>query len=251
MNDDNDGLSPRITSIAVAHYATEQSVSFSTHAVAEELGIKREDVLSRFDDVEKELLTQFYRFIRDRRDKYWIHWNMRNATYGFEHIEHRYRVLGCADAPIIPVERRINLNDMIAQRYGKDYAKHPKLPNLMDLNGGKHRDFLSGDEEVAAFKASEFMRMHKSTLCKVGFFQSTLQKLKNGKLKTSSRGWGILLDRVFESRLAKALGLAAGILTLGVGFYQIEQWIHPAPSQAETPAEIEQKNDTETSVSQD
>ena len=125
LNDDNEGLSPRITSIAVSHYATEQSVSFSTHAIAEELGIPREQVIERFDDVEKELLDQFYKFIRDRRDKFWVHWNMRNATYGFEHIEHRYRVLGQKDAPIIPVERRVNLSDMISQRYGSDYVLTP------------------------------------------------------------------------------------------------------------------------------
>lgn len=109
LYDDNDALSPRITSIAITHYATEQTVSFSTHSIAEELHIQRDFVKERFDEVEYKLLQDFYMFIRDRRDKYWIHWNMRNLTYGFEHLEHRYRVLGGKDAPIIPVERRINL----------------------------------------------------------------------------------------------------------------------------------------------
>ena len=39
LNDDNDGLSPRITSIAILHLSTDQTVSFSIHAIAEELGI--------------------------------------------------------------------------------------------------------------------------------------------------------------------------------------------------------------------
>ena len=142
LYDDNDALSPRITSIAITHYATEQTVSFSTHSIAEELHIQREYVKDKFDEVEYKLLQDFYTFIRDRRDKHWIHWNMRNLTYGFEHLEHRYRVLGGKDAPIIPVERRVNLNDVLSDRYGGGYASHPKMKSLMDLNGGVHRQEL-------------------------------------------------------------------------------------------------------------
>ena len=83
LNDDNEGLSPRITSIGVTHFATEQTVSFSTHAIAEEMGIARENVQEQFDKVEEKLLRDFYGFLRDRRDKFWVHWNMRNLTYGF------------------------------------------------------------------------------------------------------------------------------------------------------------------------
>lgn len=86
LYDDNEALSPRITSIAITHYATEQTVSFSTDSVAEELRIPREEVRDRFDEVERKLLHDFYAFIRDRRDKYWVHWNMRNLTFGFEHL---------------------------------------------------------------------------------------------------------------------------------------------------------------------
>ncbi|QRZ13924.1 hypothetical protein JWJ88_04490 [Paracoccus methylovorus] len=136
LNDDNEGLSPRITSIGVTHFATEQTVSFSTHAIAEEMGIAREDVRGNFDRVEEKLLRDFYIFIRDRRDKFWIHWHMRNLTYGFEHLEHRYRILGGTDAAVIPVERRINLNDMLSRKYGSSYAKHPKMKSLMEINGG-------------------------------------------------------------------------------------------------------------------
>ena len=37
LYNDNEGLSPRIMSIAITRYATEQAVSFSTLAVAEEI----------------------------------------------------------------------------------------------------------------------------------------------------------------------------------------------------------------------
>jgi hypothetical protein len=182
LYDDNGNLSPRITSIAVIHYATGQALSFSTHAIAEEMGILRNDVVNHFDSIEEKLLDDFYSFIQDRRDKHWVHWNMRNLTYGFEHIQHRYRVLKKKDAPVIGVERRINLNDMLVDRYGSSYAKDPKMLSLMEMNGGRHRDFLDGKEEVTAFENMEYIRMHNSTLCKVGFFCAVINKMIKGKL---------------------------------------------------------------------
>ncbi|UKV15663.1 hypothetical protein L6172_04975 [Thalassospiraceae bacterium SW-3-3] len=224
LNDDNEGLSPRITSIAISHFATEQTVSFSTHSIAEELHISREDVKERFDDVELMLLRGFYNFVRDRRDKHWIHWNMRNLTYGFEHLEHRYRVLGGIDATVIPVERRLNLNDLLCDRYGADYAPHPKLKGLMELNGGIHRHFLEGLEEVAAFQNNEFIRMHNSTLTKVGFMHQTIRKLISGKLRTSSKGYGVKLDRLFESRFTKSIALTGTVLGIVLAILQIVIW---------------------------
>jgi hypothetical protein len=188
------------------------------------LQIDRDQVKNRFNDVERELLKQFYAFVRDRRDKFWIHWNMRNLTFGFEHLEHRYRVLGGADATVIPVERRLNLNDLLAGRYGGDYAAHPRMKSLMELNGGTHRHFLDGGEEVLAFQNNEFIRMHNSTLCKVGFFYLVIRKMLSSKLKTSSRGYGVMLDRLFDSRPVKTAGLAAMVLTIGVGCWQIYLW---------------------------
>ena len=76
---------------------------------------------------------------------------MRNLTFGFEHLEHRYRVLGGNDASVVPVERHINLNDIFSDRDGIDYAGHPKMKSLVELNGGTHRHFLTGPEEVEAF----------------------------------------------------------------------------------------------------
>lgn len=224
LYDENEALSPRITSIAVTHYATEQTVSFSTHAIAEELHIAREQVRDRFDEIEKKLLTDFYEFVRDRRDKHWVHWNMRNLTFGFEHLEHRYRVLGGVNAPVIPVERRLNLNDLLADRYGGNYAPHPKMKSLWDLNGGVHRHFLDGKEEVQAFQTNEFIRMHNSTLAKVGFYFSVIKKLVSGKLHTASRGWGVALDRIFESRASKTVGLFGTAVTIGVGIWQSGIW---------------------------
>ena len=225
LYDDNEALSPRITSIVITHFSTEQTVSFSTHSIAEELHIPRESVRDRFDEVERKLLLDFYAFIRDRRDKYWVHWNMRNLAFGFEHLEHRYRVLGGNDAPVIPVERRLNLNELLSDRYGSGYASHPKMKSLMELNGGIHRHFLTGEEEVRAFQNNEFIRMHSSTLAKTGFFFYVIRAIMKGRLNTASRSWGVILDKLFEGRTAKAIGLFGTVITISVGLWQTAIWI--------------------------
>ena len=84
FDEDTNGLSPRITSIAAMHFATRQTVSFSVHTAAELLGVSKDDLQSRYDDIEKEMLSRFFEFMRDKLDRYWVHWNMRNITFGFE-----------------------------------------------------------------------------------------------------------------------------------------------------------------------
>ncbi|KCZ99511.1 hypothetical protein [Hyphomonas oceanitis] len=228
LYDKNEGLSPRITSIAVNHFLSDQTLSFSTHAIAEELGIVREEVQAEFDRVERMLLQQFYDFVRDRRQAHWIHWNMRNLTYGFEHLEHRYRKLTGQNPPSIPIEQRINLSDMIGDRYGSRYADNPKLRSLMEMNGGVHRHFLTGEEEVEAFEKGEFIRMHNSTLAKVGFFHRVLDKFLKNRLRTKSRTFGARLDRLFESRTAKVLAVAAS--AIAIVFAPLQLWSFFSPN---------------------
>jgi len=156
----------------------------------------------------------------ERRDKYWVHWNMRHLSYGFEHLEHRFRTLGNGEAPLIPVERRINLNDILEDRYGDNYAEHPRMQPFMNMNGGIPKGFLSGAEEVKAFREARFLEMHNSTLSKVSFFRRVIEKMLDGKLKTASKGWGVMLDRLFEGRLAKAIGFFSAIFGILLAIWE-------------------------------
>jgi hypothetical protein len=219
--------SPRITSIVVRHFVTGQTVSFSMHTTAEYLDISPNDVEARYDEVERELLTQFYNFARDRREKFWVHWNMRNVTFGFEHLEHRYRVLTRQQPPSIPIEVRINLNDVLKSRYGNDYALDPKMLSLMELNGGKVQGFLSGKEEAEAFKRKDFIRMNASTIAKIGFFSFVITSALNGKLKTAGRGILNFIDRLLESRKARLIAAISACVGLLIGFVQIVIWLFP------------------------
>jgi hypothetical protein len=221
-----DGLSPRITSIVVMHYSTRQTLSFALHAVAEELHIEKADVSARFDDIERHLLTQFYDFVRDRREKYWVHWNMRNLTYGFEHLEHRYRTLTGQEPPHIPIEVRLNLNDILRVRYGNDYAADPKMKTLMLLNGQVDPRFLTGAEEADAFKRRDFIRMNSSTISKVEFFRQVINLALRGKLRTAGRGFGARVDRLLESRGSRVAALVWTATSITVGVVKLAMWLH-------------------------
>lgn len=222
-----EAFSPRITSIVIRHFQSGQTVSFATHISAESLGVPWADIEVQYDRIERDLLTKFYDFARDRREKYWVHWNMRNVVFGFEHLEHRYRTLLKKDPPSIPVEVRINLNDALKSRYGDDYAPDPRMASLMDLNGGRVQGFLSGKEESEAFANKDFIRMNTSTIAKVGFFSFVISSTIKGKLKTAGKGLANFLDKLLESRRARVIAGASALVGLVVSVIQIVVWISP------------------------
>jgi hypothetical protein len=197
------------------HFATRQTVTFATHVIAEELKIPKENVEARFDEIERAMLERFYTFVRDRREKYWVHWNMRNVVFGFEHLEHRYRVLTGNEPPHIPVEVRLNLNDLLKDRYGSDFAPHPRMLSLMLQNGERDVRFLEGKEEAQAFETKDFIRMHSSTISKVEFFRHVIMLALTGKLITAGHGFLIFIDRLLESRWARLAAFLATVYAIG------------------------------------
>ena len=73
---------------------------------------------------------------------------------------------------------------------------------------------MSGEEESAAFKAKEFIRMNASTISKVQFFRHAIELALKGKLKTAGRTFLSYIDRLLESRVARALAFAGTVLGL-------------------------------------
>lgn len=211
--DENEGLSPRITSIVIRHMSTRHIESFAIHAIAEELRIYRNQIHRKMDEIERELLIRYSEFIDSRLDSFWIHWNMRSLTYGFEHIEHRYRALCEKKMSRIPIVNRFNLNDYLAKQHGRKYTANPKMYSLMDLNGERHQHILTGNQEVNAFKKQKFLKIHNSTVCKTGFFVFVLDRLYTRKLVTNSIDIGQRFDKWLDSRSAKILLLFCTLIS--------------------------------------
>ncbi len=178
------GQTARITSIAIKYLETGQTVSFSIHKTAEREK-KLQSISDDYDDLEKLMLDDFFNFIEKHQQHKWIHWNMRDAGFGFQAINHRYAVLG--GKPIeIPADNKYDLADKLKVIYGSNYIGHKRLIKITKKNGISDLNFLDGEAEVEAFERKEYVKLHHSTLRKVNIFQDLFEKILDKDLKTDA-----------------------------------------------------------------
>ncbi len=214
LNDNNENYSPRITSIAVLHVGGSTMHSFSIHLIAEVKEIKRSTIHEHYNELECEMLKQFFGFVAENNDAFWLHWNMSNINYGFEALAHRYKVLSKSEPKRIPDSKRYNLSALLLSVYGKKCVKHPRMPSFMKLNDGEHRDNLSGKEEVDAFSEKEYVKLHKSTMSKVYWFQHMYFLLQKNKVNVHSRNWGHKVNHFLELPIVRVLGFVAVLFSI-------------------------------------
>ena len=183
LDDRPSGTSPRITSIAVRNLGSNSTSSFSIHRVAERNGISASELEQHYDRFERKMLDEFDDFVRRHLNYKWLHWNMRDSNFGFEAIEHRYRVLGGTPTHV-PEAQRIDLAGALIDIYGPGYAGHPRMERLIEINGMSKKDFLGGRDEAAAFESKAYVKLHQSTLRKIDIFANILARQEDGTLKT-------------------------------------------------------------------
>lgn len=215
LSDENQGLSPRISGIAITNYSTSVTKSFAIHLVAEKRGIDKNDIPSRFEELEKVVVTDFFDYVRERTQYFWVHWNMNSSVFGFEALAHRYEALTGLVAPEIDEVKRFNLIEIISNKYGSDSIDDPKMQNLVKLNVRFPRDFLTGFEESQSLQRGEYVKLHKSTICKTYFFRTILEYLLEGRrIKTNHSSLMQKVDILLEHTLFKVLGALAVLWTL-------------------------------------
>lgn len=186
--DIQDGRTPGITSIAIANLATNQTHSFSIHKTAEQKKIRFEMIADSYDDLEKGMLKEFFEYLESHRVNNYIHWNMRNINFGFQAIEHRYKVLG-GKPYIVEDDRKVDLAKLLINIYNVRYAshgEHGRLHTICNINSIKAKDMLNGKEEALAFQNREYIRLHQSTLRKVDIMSNLLERTLDGSLKTQA-----------------------------------------------------------------
>jgi hypothetical protein len=183
--DNRDGRSPRVTSIAVRYYHSGQTESYSIQAVAEERKLSHEGIAGNYADLEKVMLVRFYEFLKTHRKYRWVHWNMRDINFGFQAIEHRFRVLGGVPESVSD-DHKHDLARLMVSMYGRRYIAHPRLTRLVELNQITSSGMLEGAEEAEKFRAGEYLSVHRSTLRKVDVLANVLQRLSEGTIKTNA-----------------------------------------------------------------
>lgn len=190
--------SPRITSIAVRNLDSGQTKSFSIHLIAERRNLL-ESIEEHYDLLEREMLEDFFEVARIGQHLKWLHWNMRDANYGFEALENRLRALGGIPTAV-PEGNRYDLSRLLIGIYGVNYIGHPRLEKLMQKNHVTALDLLTGQQEADAFVAKKFLKLHQSTLRKVDVLANLAGRAHAGDLNTLASWWQI------NGRSIKAFG---------------------------------------------
>jgi hypothetical protein len=182
-----DPHSPRVTSIAVRNLDSGQTRSFSIHLVAERRGLL-DCIENHYDELEHKMLVDFFEYMNVTQHCKWLHWNMRDANYGFEALENRLKALG--GEPLHLDERnRFDLSRILIGIYGVAYVGHPRLEKLLALNHITPLDFLTGAQEAKAFVDKEFVKLHQSTLRKVDVLANIADRAHRGDLITLASWW--------------------------------------------------------------
>lgn len=180
-----EGNTPRVTSIAVRYVKNAQTHSFSIHKIAELRQIPVSQINQNYNDLEKAMLDEYFAFVERHQTHKWIHINMRNVNYGFEAINHRYRVLG-GNPVNISDDLKIDLARVFVDLYGKEYIPHPRFESLYNLNKITMASFLNGEQEASAFEDGNYVALHQSTLRKVDNMHNVLTLANEDDLKTDS-----------------------------------------------------------------
>ena len=165
--DTEEGRTPRVTSVAIRNLASGQTESFSIHKVAEQRQLPFSEIDERYDELEREMLDEFFDFVRSHQHFNWVHWNMRDISYGFAAIEHRYRVLG--GKPIaIAEDRKFDLARALVSLYGVGYIGHPRLETLVQKNSITDMGFLDILANIFGRTADGSLKTNASWIDKYG-----------------------------------------------------------------------------------
>ena len=113
---------------------------------------------------EEVLLEKFYEHIRSIPDAIFVHWNMNSSDFGFEAINNRWRFLTGKEPPYrIPVDRVVDLDELLGDTFGSGYIDHPKFSSILLLNSFTKRFILTGKEESEKFTAGDHGDIKRST----------------------------------------------------------------------------------------
>lgn len=210
----------RITSIAARNLGDGATRSFELDTELRRHGLDpatASDV--QLNEAEKTVLDAFYGFVsRNLNSTYWLHWNMRNATFGFAALENRHRLLG--GAPIdVPEGQRLDLAGRMIDLYGDNYAApENRLPSLAARNGLPTKHLIDGAEQAVALARRDYARVDRSLLNRIDILFAVAIKAHESTLKTHAGpfdalgGAAGLIPWLKENPVIVACAVAAPVL---------------------------------------
>lgn len=166
-------------------------------------------VADRAEGGERHVLSSFFECLREKAGSLIAHWRMGSSEFGFAPLANRYLEVVQEPVRSPPADSLVDIAGIIALAYGEDFADHPQLTNLVDLNGLRRRHFLAGVEEAAHMKAGDHAAIRRSLAEKLSHLSEFVKRIVDGTLETKWHGRrvefaGIHLDSI---QVVESLGV--------------------------------------------
>lgn len=182
---------PRIIAIVAMNAESEQFAVFSLKKSAEKEGndfFKLSE--TEQDQVEHNMLHDFFEYYNKNNDKIWLHWNMKNNNFGFSAIEDRFRSLKGNPHPFDD-GKLINISVLLKKKYGINYAKDNmwngklmgKMYDIFVLNHITDSNILDGEREIIEYILKNIIPIEQSVLGKLKAFKIIMEKTADNVLK--------------------------------------------------------------------
>lgn len=195
-----DGTSPRIATISIRNFSSSEELLFSLHKEHEVLFRSKKPTdlsVDELDLLENNMLSKYFTILDRLKDNNFVHWKMRDETYGFAAIQHRAAVLGVANAIDLTFKNRHDLSVLVESIYGPKYTStHPHLQKLVEINNITTQGAVWGIEEVKLFSEREFRKLQNSVLRKTSILREILELTAAGTLVTEGK-----LSDLFSSKI--------------------------------------------------
>ncbi|WP_338812709.1 hypothetical protein V9L05_15195 [Bernardetia sp. Wsw4-3y2] len=193
-DDEYGDISPIITTIVIQSLDEQIYKQFAIHLEANKAGITKDQIQDSYMDLELRVLTQYNNFVKRNKACYWIHWDMKDMSFGFEAIKHRYEKLfeNLSEYCEIPVNNCKNLSKIIEGSYGENFAEGPDTLKSLMLENSKNIDcnkYLGLREESIEFEKKNFTTVADSVDLKVKFMSIALNRLKDKKLVIPNKNY--------------------------------------------------------------
>jgi hypothetical protein len=166
---------------AIHDFLGNQSTILSWDLIAQQRRIRFDEIFSRRDELERQLLVEFLRYVRARPQARWLHWNLSSEQYGFHALAERMKRYGLQPPDIGP-HNSIGLSQVLKEKFGEDYVPHERLRSLIRLNHLNDFGLLDCTAKAAAYRAGSFSLMRRSLSRKVECLRRIFELACTGRL---------------------------------------------------------------------
>ncbi len=206
--------SARVTSIVARNLGDGSTHTFSLHQEAELQRLAPARALQCLDDLERAALEKFVAFLGSHQRATYVHWNMRDSTYGFAALEHRYQCLGGSSTLPVHDSQKLDLAIVLNDIYGENYVPRPHIEHLAKMNALTVDGFVSGKDEPELLQKGQLKSILVSNTRKATLIAEIAQLAHDYRLLTDKGWWELNGGRLREAYEAVKLNPAYAVAAI-------------------------------------